>query len=114
MIYIHAQIHRSLLLVILLPAGHFDDLQSHNVIERCGFIAITVVQLAASFVIYLALHHEAQFRSSGMHCAVYVYVYTVKIYNVSNWLGKYGGISPPLCPLRWATVKLNLLCMHVH
>ena len=35
-----------------------------------------MVQLAASFVIYLALHHEAQFRSSGMHCTVYVYIYT--------------------------------------
>lgn len=63
--------HRSLLLMILLPVSrlvHFID------VEQGGFIAITILQLGASYVLYLALHHEAQFRSSGIIMYIYYYI----------------------------------------
>ena len=59
---------------LLLAWSSFNQPSTINkcVLERCGFITITVVQLAASFVIYVALHHETQFKleanSSQFHC----------------------------------------------
>ena len=57
-------VYRSLLLMVLVPAGHNPHLYIN--LEHYGFIITTIVQLVASYVLYLALHHETEFRSSGM------------------------------------------------
>ena len=59
-----------MLLIILLPISRYNFV----LVEQGGFIAITVLQLAASYVLYLALHHESQFRSSGTCMYMYMIV----------------------------------------
>ena len=63
MVNIYCLAYRSLLLLGLVPGTQSKS--KFIFVEQGGFIAVTILQLAASYVLYLALHHESQFRSSG-------------------------------------------------
>ena len=74
MVIIYCLAYRSLLLLGLVPGSHSKS--KFIFVEQGGFIAVTILQLAASYVLYLALHHESQFRSSGTYMYVHVRVYS--------------------------------------
>ena len=69
--------------MILVPVSRSEG---HTAaIEQGGFIATTIIQLATSYVLYLALHHESQFRSSGT-CPCCVCVRDSVVHCTVDWV----------------------------
>ena len=69
--------------MVLVPSSQFRE--PHINIERFGFIATTIIQLFASYVLYLALHHEVQYRSSGKRVILWGVVVKVAVLMVAEW-----------------------------
>ncbi len=63
---------RSVLLLVLVPLQWHTQKDNrmaieHSTIEVAGFLTMAFLQSLVTFLLFLALDHERQFRSAGMY-----------------------------------------------